>query len=290
MPRQTDPAPPPFIVRPTSTHTHTLILLHGLGSNGEKFGTELLATGKTSTGLTLPALFPGAKFIFPTSRRRRSSAFGRSVLTQWFDIARLEDPSFRKETQIQGLSESVGEILDIVKQERDLCGIVPRNIVLGGLSQGCATSLSVLLCLGNPIGGFVGMSGYLPFREDMDDAAADPVVDDDDPFAGDAACVSSEPAVRVATFIRDLLDLPAMAAPSSEVMARGTPVFLGHGSEDEKVPCSLGEGMAETVRRAGYDVTWRRYEGLGHWYKIPEEMDDIVDFLRSTAGWPVEGL
>ncbi|KJR83220.1 uncharacterized protein SPSK_04742 [Sporothrix schenckii 1099-18] len=68
------PAPAPFVIEPTAPHTHTFILLHGLGSNGEKPGRELLETGIGSDGLDLPSRFPGAKFIFPTSRRRRSMA------------------------------------------------------------------------------------------------------------------------------------------------------------------------------------------------------------------------
>ena len=57
-----------------------IILLHGLSSNGEKFGRELLETGKTSAGKTLVDLLPSARFIFPTAKWRRSSAFGRKKL------------------------------------------------------------------------------------------------------------------------------------------------------------------------------------------------------------------
>src|SRR5882757_1624688 len=95
----------PFIIEPSSgRHTHSFILLHGLGSNGEKFGSELLETGicSISNGKKLTEILPDAKFIFPTSQRRRSSAFSRARLTQWFDIASLDDPSYRSYTQIQG--------------------------------------------------------------------------------------------------------------------------------------------------------------------------------------------
>jgi predicted esterase len=110
---------PIYIVEPQEphTHTHTFILFHGLGSNGEKFGTELLDTGVTSSGHKLIELFPGARFVFPTSKRRRSTAFGRSMLTQWFDIVRLEDPSYRKERQLDGLTESAREIRGIIATE-----------------------------------------------------------------------------------------------------------------------------------------------------------------------------
>ncbi|KAL1869714.1 hypothetical protein VTK73DRAFT_2955 [Phialemonium thermophilum] len=277
--------PEPFVVNPTSTHTHTFILLHGLGSNGEKFGRELLETGVTSRGSTLKQIFPYAKFIFPTSRRRRSSAFGRSMLTQWFDIARLPDPAYRKELQLQGLAESTQDILEILRYEMDINKIPPCNIFLGGLSQGCAMSLSILLALDHDVGGFIGMSGYLPYREDIDEAVTDVIVDDDDPFSTETSADDCEdPCVRATVFERDLLCLPPLVRCGPENTAHSTPIFLGHGEEDEKVPCSLGQAMAATLKKAGYPVQLKIYSGLGHWYKIPEEIDDIVGFIESTMG------
>lgn len=35
------------------------------------------------------------------------------------------------------------------------------------------------------------------------------------------------------------------------------------------------------------DVTWKVYEGFGHWYKMPDEIDDIVRFLQEKVGVPV---
>lgn len=286
QPNQLVLSPPPFVVEPTSAHTHSLILLHGLGSNGEKFGREFLETGRTSGGLTLAQFLPSGRFIFPTSRRRRSTAFGRSMLTQWFDIAHLQDPSHRKELQLQGLGESAREILDILRHEHEINNIAAGNILLGGLSQGCAMSLSVLLCLDYRIGGFVGMSGYLPFRQDIDEAIDEVLFDEDDPFSsGFNTQDQYGPATRASIFERDLLGLPPVGDPGCNKTAHLTPVFLGHGSADDKVPCSLGEDMAGTMERASYKVEWKCYQGQGHWYKIPDEIDDIMGFLRSVVGW-----
>ena len=42
--------------------------------------------------------------------------------------------------------------------------ILPREkVFLGGLSQGCAAAVYVLLTLDSPLGGFIGMSGWFPF-------------------------------------------------------------------------------------------------------------------------------
>lgn len=39
----------------------------------------------------------------------------------------------------------------------------------------------------------------------------------------------------------------------------------------------------------GMDVTWRAYEGFGHWYKVPDEIDDVVRFLKESVGVPSVG-
>lgn len=282
-----------YIVEPTAKHSHTIILLHGLSSNGQKFGQELLETGKTSAGKTLPDLLPGARFIFPTAKRRRSSAFGRKKLTQWFDIARLPDPSYRKETQLQGLAESAVEIRKLLRQEIELAGVPPTNIILGGLSQGCAMSLSVLLALEYPLGGYFGMCGYLPFQQDIEDEInkeheSDDGMDDDNPFAtSDQDGRPEDPALRALDFQRDLLciNTPLDTTGEQQQTASSTPIFLGHGDADEKKPYVLGEDAARTMRAAGYSVEWKLYPGLGHWYKIPDEIDDIVQFIRNRVGW-----
>ncbi|KAI4868589.1 acyl-protein thioesterase [Hypoxylon rubiginosum] len=275
-----------FLVEPTSKHSHSFILLHGLSSNGENFGTEFLETGVTSTGKKLPQLLPGARWIFPTAKRRRSTAFGRAMLTQWFDIVRLPDPDYRKETQLQGLSESVLEIRELIRLE--MSKVPPENIVIGGLSQGCAMSLSVLLSLEHRLGGFIGMSGYLPFRSDMEDAVKETTeADEDDPFATDDD-KRTDPEVRAMIFERDLLCLDPLHHPTREATASLTPIFLGHGNMDEKKPIEQGEAAARAMRTAGYKVLWKPYANLGHWYKIPNEIDDIVDFIQLEVKWPLK--
>ncbi|KAI0484091.1 acyl-protein thioesterase [Xylariaceae sp. FL0804] len=279
----------PFVVEPTPphTHTHSFILLHGLGSRGDKFGPELLETGICSDGRKLNEVFPGAKFIFPTSKTRRSSAFGRAKLTQWFNIASLDDPWRRQDTQLSGLAESAEEILNLIKDE--VQNVSPRNIILGGLSQGCAMALSLLLALDFPIGAFIGMSGWLPFQHDIQEAIKndEEAGDSDNPFASDHEDPSStprDPIVEVNRFSRDLLCLAPTDDPTKETTAVSTPVFIGHGDSDEKVKPSFGDTAAKTLELVGFKVTWKSYEGQGHWYKIPDEIDDIVEFLEGAVG------
>lgn len=277
-----------YIAEPLSAHTHSLILLHGLGSNGEKFGSELLKTGLNSDGHTLPQLLPGARFIFPTAKRRRSSAFSRSKLMQWFDIASLDDPSYRQYTQLEGLEESLHEVLELLRVE--VGKVSAQNVLLGGLSQGMAMSAICLLYLDFPLGGFIGMSGWLPYSKDLHEVLDDDAENDpfgiEDPFDVPAGRKSKEqePIHKAVDFIRDLLggDLQAVSRN-----ALATPVFLGHGMADEKIVPDLGENACSTLREVGFKVSWRTYQGQGHWYKTPEEIDDILAFMSTEMKWPV---
>lgn len=165
----------------------------------------------------------------------------------------------------------------------ELKRVPPENLILGGLSQGCAMSLAVLLCLEHAIGGYIGMSGYFCHVSNLR-----MVLEDDeeefDPFgredgAETAKCVAAQ------TFERELLNLSRIDEPSGERTSHLTPVLMGHGELDDKVPLKLGEAAAGVIRDAGYDVDWRCYSGQGHWYKIPEQIDDIVNFITHKVGW-----
>ncbi|KAI1143725.1 acyl-protein thioesterase [Hypoxylon sp. FL0543] len=286
--------PPPFVVEPTAQHQYSLILLHGLGSNGENFGNELIETGICSNGKKLVDIFPGARFIFPTSKKRRSTAFGRAKLTQWFDIKSLDDPSHRQDGQVRGLTESSREILELVNEESKK---IPRErIILGGLSQGCAAALICLLTLDLPLGGFVGMSGWLPFQGEIKKIAeGDEGVDDDspsrfdrdDPFSDSDEELSGDqdPISEVVAYVRDLLGQESLKSRDEAISLIRTPVFLGHGELDDKIKPRLGQLAGETLVSCGFRVTWKSYRDQGHWYKIPDEIDDLVEFIQTQVGY-----
>ncbi|WZH49712.1 Alpha/Beta hydrolase protein [Fusarium acuminatum] len=258
---------PPFIIEPSEPHTHSVIFLHGLGSNGEKFGRELIETGICSDGKSLPGLLPGTRFIFPTSKRH---------------------PYYRSQTQYQGLEQSSREILQLIHEERHK--VSEKNIILGGISQGCAMSLMCLLALDFPIGGFIGMSGWLPFAGDIRQIAEENTEqhvsgDDDDPFEiFDDESDPQDAGAKVHDFVKELL---ALASPerSKALGTLSTPVSLGHGEADEKVVPALGEQACRVLRSTGFEVEWKAYEGQGHWYKIPDQIDDIAKFINERVGW-----
>lgn len=87
---------------------------------------------------------------------------GEEIISQWFDAWDLHSPEEKKKLMLQGLRESVRQIRDIVEEEANIIGL--EKVVLGGISQGCAAAVYTLLSTGFEIGGFVGVSSWLPFR------------------------------------------------------------------------------------------------------------------------------
>jgi predicted esterase len=279
--------PKPYVIQPVSEHTQSFILLHGLGSNGQKFGDELLSTAVTSEGWNLAKIFPGAKFVFPTAKKRRSSAFSRAMINQWFDIASLDDLSYKKDTQYDGLADSAKFITSLIEQEVKSVG--PNQVVLGGLSHGCAMSLSILLCLNYRLAGFLGLSGWLPFQADlmcMLQESNSTNVDEDDIFGNsDSEDDTPKDAISEALYFqREVLSIN-IDHTVDEKAALATPAFIGHGESDEQVKVALGIKIKDTIQALGMDVTFKVYPEHGHWYKVPEEIDDILAFLEAKSGF-----
>ena len=283
----------PFVFPPKANHTHTFIMLHGRGDSARNFAPQFMFA-ENSSSHSIADFFPGMKFIFPTAKRRRVSYDpNRSMTNQWFDIASLKNTCLRSEIQIDGLRESSTLIHEIICEEMDL--IPCENIILGGLSQGGATALYALLTFEPPpnettgcksfsrLGAVIGMSGWLPFRKAITEAIIPPREDSPryNPFAVDDEVDDFDQTVskdlQLLNFLRDNIELPPL--DTSHPAALRTPVFLGHGTADEKVDIRLGEDAATALRALGLDVTWSAYEEFGHWWKEPDEMDDMIEFL-----------
>ncbi|KAK6331870.1 hypothetical protein TWF718_002409 [Orbilia javanica] len=292
-----------LIINPAASHTHTFIILHGRGSNGPKFGTEFAASS-TATGETLPDIFPSAKWIFPTATKRRAVLFKRMPINQWFDIYDINNQTYREHLQVDGLQETTAFVHGLIEEEiRN--GIPADRIVVGGLSQGCAASLYAMLCYKQRLGGYFGMCGWLPFAKYVEEFVGTPLSEDgtkiDDVFGAsedeegttfedkeevDTKENKKDPAFEAIGFLKDNITFPKSQEDTLAVFQ--TPVFLGHGVLDEKVPFRLGEQARDALVGLGFKTTWKAYDDLGHWYKVPDEIDHIRDFLRdalsTTAG------
>ncbi len=78
-----------------------------------------------------------------------------------------------------------------------------------------------------------------------------------------------------------LAGLMALSAPLVDVdgllsrmspEGRSLPLFLGHGTEDEMVPVSLGQTLRQRLAEAGVEVEWHEYP-IGHSVSLPEIRD-----------------
>lgn len=343
MPRK--PYPAPLVISPFSKeHTHTIIALHGRGSNAERFGHEILASAN------LQARLPTVKFVFPTASKRRSTILKRIPINQWYDNYSLDDPGQRTDLQIDGLCETAEFIRGLITKEAHILGEGGhRKVILWGLSQGCAAAIFTLLGGWSDItepkalGAFIGMSGWLPLErhlneilrykdnpaltgnsyhetqsDDHDIEGGDITSDEeserdefsksnleDDPFQRSSQLRDDfNPfmeedeevplPIQAINYVRDILDLPMLSADEKSIAPSNlyhlqTPVFIGHGSEDPKVSVCLGEKMSRALSTGlAMNVTWKSYDGLGHWYRVEDEIQDILRFLESHAELPVE--
>ncbi|KAJ7350774.1 Alpha/Beta hydrolase protein [Mycena albidolilacea] len=272
--------PEPLVVQPTGTHTHTIILLHGRGSNAERFGLELLKAQTSANNKTLPEHFPGLKFIFPTAKKRRAAMFNRTPINQWFDNGSLDEPLQKQDLQYDGLRETSAFFHGLITQEAQLVGV--ERVILGGLSQGCAAALHVLLNFQPDSGallGFVGMCGWLPFAATFVEPAGEDDIFDAEPANPVPDLVRLQ--LSAANTARDIASLPALDLdPNQSPAFARTPVFLGHGTHDEKVVIKLGEQARDVLQQLGCQVEWKEYDE-GHLYKVPEQIDDLVVWLKS---------
>lgn len=254
---------------------------------------------------TLAEALPHAKFVFPNAPKQRATVYKRSVMRQWFDDWHLRPElsgdfvshRYDEGLQISGLGKTVRYLHDLVAQEADLVGGV-RNVVLGGISQGCAASLiAATLWEGDDrLGAVVGMCGWLPYLAQMQEvmqvqgnsAGKTGEAGDDfelferltSPLASPSVAGSADAAVG---WLRDELELPRIQSSGPlSVGSRNIPVFLGHGWNDDKVDRDRGQAAGEFLLSLGMEVRqWKVYGGVGHEYS-EEMLVDILSFLESV--------
>ncbi|TGO54618.1 hypothetical protein BCON_0104g00150 [Botryotinia convoluta] len=266
----TEIRPTPFIVESPKPNKNTLVLLHGTSSWGVPFAQELMAL------VHFDVLLPYTKLTFPSGILRKTTVFGGNLTNAWFDIADFSDRTIGEEQQKEGLRESVeylGKLIkDVVDNESHY---EDRKVFVGGLSQGCAMSVILLLSgeldrleVLQKIGGFVGFSGWLPFAKQIAEVLA-------------AGKDWRQRRILVQSWLRRELSLPSLR-PRDDMMVSSEGdmrILLAHGTNDTKVKLEWGEDMRRVLESVGYSVEWKLYEGLGH-VIIPEELAYMASFIR----------
>lgn len=307
--------PEPVVVLPTLEHRQTFIILHGRGSTAAKFGPPLLAT-TTLENENIQTAFPHAKLVFLTASWNRATIYKKSLTHQWFDAWHLDRYTQRQELMRDGLHKSCKYVHSILEKEIEMIG--GENVVLWGLSQGCATTLSSLLTWdGKPFAATVGMCGYLPFGNHIEDIAnpqksratddcfgmvedeedddpfscSDDEDGDDDPFSHSGHENDNDDIFSQSKYQSDRGDLPTQAVKffreglqmeeKKDMVFQQVPVFLGHGTADEKVDLKMGKEARSCLDQIGIGVQMVEYLDLGHWYSA-EMLSDIFAFLRKN--------
>ena len=133
--------------------TASIIILHGLGADGNDFV-------PIAQELNLTAIGP-VRFVFPSAPTRPVTINGGYVMRAWYDI--LGTDLARREDEA-GLRASHAQVEALIAHE---CarGIPASRIVLAGFSQGCAMTFMAGLRHGERLAGLLGMSGYLPLAD-----------------------------------------------------------------------------------------------------------------------------
>ncbi|USP80870.1 Phospholipase/carboxylesterase [Curvularia clavata] len=272
------PFGPIHAIKSKSEHTHTAVILHGRGSTGEDFAEEFFQS-TLSDGSSLLDKLPGCRWVFPSSPELWSTTF-REHMWAWFEAHSLTDIAAHQDLQASGIRDSVDYVSAILSEEiRRLDGNT-QKLLFGGISQGGAVAIWTLLCQQGSVmrpGAFVVASTWLPFAANIERAfAREPGPDvtqrtEFDEFVEQMIAVKTFPGVT--DIVQDTCRLP--------------PVFIGHGVDDAYVDVRLGRHVACILAQAGFSVEWKEYSGAeaeGHWFKVPDEMDDIHNFL-SQVGW-----
>lgn len=341
--------PEPLVYEPASgIHKHTVILLHGRGGSADAFGPAILNTAfplaSTSTSMqtcprgrrtdptardgmsaepanhnrptTVAQALPHARFVFPNAPKQRATVYRRSIIRQWFDDWHLGftadevDSRYDLGLQTNGLGRTVAYLHGLIAEEAALVGGA-HNVVLGGISQGCAASLMAsLLWEGEDgLGGVVGMCGWLPYisqirgqlklgdEHDGRSSAADKDSEEEagfDPFDRSASpgrdaispgdidtggCVAA-----ALDWLRGELDMPRRQSAASHVLRSSIPAMMCHGQDDGKVEVSKGSEAAKFLSALGMGpLCFKGFAGVGHEFSAGM-LFDIAMFIQGVLG------
>ncbi|GJZ16205.1 acyl-protein thioesterase 2-like protein [Tanacetum coccineum] len=191
---------------------------------------------------------PNVKWICPTAPSRSVALFGGLHTTAWFNV---EDLSDNATDDVEGLDASATHIANMLSNERD-------DIKLGvaGFSMGAAMALYCATC--RALGQYGNGNRY--------------------PINLSAAMALSGwlPCSRI---VRSRVH----ASQEATRRASSLHILLCHGQVDDVIEHKHGEKSAQTLHSAGFNLTFRTYNGLGH-YTIPDEVSDMCSWLVTRMG------
>lgn len=167
-----------------------------------------------------------------------------------------------------------------MRREVDLLGGRGENVVVGGFSQGAAMSAFLLLSgelenvgLRNGIGGWVCLSGWLPFRMQIQEVAS-----------------RNGGGKQVVEFVRELVGIEELDFERRDDKGNGIflkeKIFIANGRKDEKVLLRWGEDARDVLKAVGCSVEMESYN-VGHWW-CEEMLQGLLSWI--VRGWGEEVL
>jgi len=141
---------PPIEIETAPNPTASIVLMHGLGADGNDFV-------PVAQELDLSSVGP-VRFVFPNAPVMPVTINGGYQMPAWYDIY---GPNLVQREDEAGLRRSQASIEALIEKEKSR-GIAADRIVVAGFSQGCAMALMTGLRHKEKLAGIVGLSGYLP--------------------------------------------------------------------------------------------------------------------------------
>ncbi len=145
---------------PRGAASASILWLHGLGADGHDF--EPLVDE-----LALPE-DTGVRFVFPHAPYRPVSLNAGARMRAWYDLL-PPGPGWREDEA--GIAAAADTVRELIEREARR-GVPPRQLVLGGFSQGGAVALYAGLRHPERLAGIVALSTYLPLAGHLPEEAA----------------------------------------------------------------------------------------------------------------------
>ena len=146
--------PPPFVVETGRRCDKAILFLHGLGDTGRGWSD---IPNQSSLGE-----IENVRWVFPNAPVIPITLNGGMAMPGWFDMNALERDHLIDDKET---IEKASRYVDSLIEEQMDKGIPAKNIVVGGFSQGGAIALTHAMKSEHEIGGYVGLSTYLPMAD-----------------------------------------------------------------------------------------------------------------------------
>ena len=144
---------PSIVIKTGDQPTHSIIWMHGLGSDGNDFVPIV-------EKLNLPSDLH-TRFVFPHAPLQPVSINNGAVMPAWYDIS---GQILNSDEDVPGINISQSAVEKLISREKQN-GIKPENIVLAGFSQGGAIALHTGLRYSDKLAGILVLSSYLPLAD-----------------------------------------------------------------------------------------------------------------------------